>query len=217
MTLTHIYLGCILLSAIAASWYWKGLKRMQLSLFIPYLWYVSIQEVLLTILYDHKIITTTAVFYNIYRPVSATFFFTIFYKFSSNNPQVRKLMTKMYILYLIFMILDYTFVQPIHLFARYPALATGFLLSCFALLFLFNYFNLDNSRKEFQWFPVIPITVGMLAFYPVVNISFAFHSYLLYSEALLFGTKLYNIIPQIMSIFMYSCFTYAFYLCQKKN
>jgi hypothetical protein len=36
-------------------------------------------------------------------------------------------------------------------------------------------------------------------------------------EATLYGLKLYQAIPKVMSLFMYPLFSYAFYLCQKKN
>lgn len=217
MLLNYLYLSCLLLSALTATFLWRSLRRRQLSLFIPYLWYLNLQEYGLTALWEYKIITSTAIFYNIYRPFSATVFFLIFYKLRSNNPPVRKLMARMYIVYLIFAFLLLGFSEPITHLNRYLSLATGFLISSFALLFLFNYFNLDNAEEERKWFPVIPISIGILAFYPVINISFAFYTHLLKSEVLVFGTKLYQSIPQLMSLFMYSCFTYAFYLCKKRN
>jgi hypothetical protein len=64
---------------------------------------------------------------------------------------------------------------------------------------------------------VLWVVVGIVTFYPVVNIAFSFHKYLVAYEATLWGMKLYRMIPHIMSIFMYSCFTRAFYLCKKKN
>jgi hypothetical protein len=65
--------------------------------------------------------------------------------------------------------------------------------------------------------PVIWITIGIVVFYPVVNISFAFYTHLVSYRSDFLGIKLYKVIPQLMSIFMYSCFNYAFYLCKKKN
>lgn len=217
MVLNFLYLSCLLLSALTATWYWRSLKRMQLILFIPYLWYVNLQELGLTYLWEAGLIKSTAIFYNLYRPFSATMFFLIFHGLKSNNPPVKKLMERMFIVYLIFAFLLLGFTQPITSLNRYLSLATGFLISSFALLFLFNYFNLDNAKEEHKWFPVIPISIGILAFYPVINISFAFYTHLLKSEVLIFGTKLYQLIPQLMSLFMYSCFTYAFYLCKKRN
>jgi hypothetical protein len=65
--------------------------------------------------------------------------------------------------------------------------------------------------------PHIWITIGVATFYPVISISLSFQKYLSANDATLFGLKVYQAIPQVMSIFMYSCFSYAFYLCQKKK
>lgn len=217
MALNFLYLSCLLLSALTATWFWRSLKRMQLILFIPYLWYLNLQEFGLTYLWETGIVKSTAIFYNLYRPFSVTIFFLIFHGLQLNNAPVKRLMARMYGVYLIFAVLILCFGGPITELNRYLSLATGFLISSFALLFLFNYFNLDNAAEERKWFPVIPISIGILAFYPVINISFTFYKHLLKSEVLVFGTKLYQSIPQLMSLLMYSCFTYAFYLCKKRN
>ncbi len=216
MILNVVYFSCILLSAITATFWRKGLKSMQLTLFIPYLWYLTVQEIGVEVLYDLEIVKTTGVFYNFYRPFSATIFFLTFYRMELNTGIVKKFMKRMYIIYLVFTLLTFVLTTALVSFSSYIALATGFVNCCFALSFLINYFNLDNAEQEKRWFPVILITAGMLVFYPVINISFAFYKHLLATEALVFDTKLYQSIPQIMSIFMYSCFIYAFYLCRKK-
>src|SRR5690606_8798004 len=106
---------------------------------------------------------------------------------------------------------------PISIFNNYISLCTGFMITLCGLLFLFNYFKLDNPAEEKKWLPVIWITIGLVVFFPVVNISFALYKHLLAYQATIFGQKLYRLIPQLMSIFMYTCFARAFYLCQKKN
>ncbi len=189
---------------------------MQLSLFIPYLWYVNIQEIALDVLYKNGIISSSGVYYNIYRPLAVTCFFFIFYRLEITNALIRKFMLRMYVIYMTFAIITFILTTALKSFNSYLALATGFMICCFALSFLINYFNLDDPAEEKRWFPVVLITVGILAFYPVINISFAFYKHLLAAKTLVWGTKLYQSIPQIMSIFMYSCFTYAFYLCRKK-
>ncbi|MET0463520.1 MAG: hypothetical protein ABW007_10210 [Chitinophagaceae bacterium] len=189
---------------------------MRLSLFVPYLWYLIVQEIGVEILYTLKIIKTTGVYYNIYRPLAVTFFFFTFYRMEINSDVVKKFMRWMYIGYLAFVLLIFILTTALNSFSPYIALSSGFVICCFALSFLINYFNLDDPDQEKHWYPVVLITVGILAFYPVINIAFAFYKHLLAAKTLVFGTKLYQSIPEIMSIFMYSCFTYAFYLCRKK-
>ena len=216
MILLYAYHAAIFLSALSATLFRQGLKKIGLSPMPPYLWYVFIQETTLRILANTGVIKTTGFYYNIYRPIATTVFFLIFYRLTLNNTAARKLMHRMYIGYLAFTVFIFVFTNTLKYFSQYLSLATGFVISCFAILYLSSYFNLDNAEEERKWFPVILITVGVLAFYPVINISFSFYTHLLKSDVLVFGTKLYQSIPQIMSIFMYSCFTYAFYLCRKK-
>jgi len=97
----------------------------------------------------------------------------------------------------------------------YLILLRGFLITFCCILFLFRYFNLDNIKEEKFWRPLIWVTGGIVIFYPVVTLSLTFQDYLAAQDATLFGFKLYHLIPQVMSIFMYSCFSYAFYLCRR--
>jgi hypothetical protein len=80
-----------------------------------------------------------------------------------------------------------------------------------------RYFNLDNSAEEKFWRPLLWITIGIATFYPVISISLSLQNYLTVGRYTFYGLKVYQVIPQLMSIFMYSCFSYAFYLCQKKK
>ncbi len=216
MILQYTYLSCLILSALTATWFYRELKSRQLFLFIPYLWLVSIQEVGLFLSVKYGLLKTTGFFYNIYCPVSASVFVFLFYRISINAP-VRKLIGWLYVVYMSVTVITFLFILPITIYNSYLSLASGFVITCCGIFFLFNYFNLDSAEEERKWFPIIPITVGIITFYPVVNISFAFYKYLLTYGAAIFGIPLYALIPRVMSIFMYSCFTYAFYLCKKKN
>ncbi|HEX2629337.1 MAG TPA: hypothetical protein VHM26_10000, partial [Chitinophagaceae bacterium] len=80
----------------------------------------------------------------------------------------------------------------------------------------FNYFKLDNPAEEKKWLPMLWITIGIVTFYPVVNISFTLYWQLQsYNNTTIGGIKIHQIIPRVMSIFMYSCFAWAFHLCRK--
>ena len=120
-------------------------------------------------------------------------------------------------IYLAFTLITYIFIQSIYTLNSYLTIVGGLSITCYGIFFLFYYFNLDNASAEKHWQPMILITIGVVTFYPVINISNAFHKYLLAYEATLFGLKLYQLIPQLMSIFMYGCFARAFYLCRNKN
>ena len=216
MIILYLYLSCLLLSAIVATVFRRYLKSRQAVLFIPYLWYVFLQEVGVIVANALGVLAKSGIVYNFYRPVCTTIFVVFYYRLAINAP-VRKLISWMYAVYLMVTVVTFVFIKPVSEYNSYLSLASGLVITCCGIFFLFNYFNIDNSSEEKKWQPVIWITIGVTTFYPVVNISFAFYKALLAYDASIFGTKLYQLIPRVMSIIMYSCFSYAFYLCKKKN
>jgi uncharacterized membrane protein len=130
---------------------------------------------------------------------------------------LRKLTVWLTAIYLAVVLINYCFLESIFTTSSYLTLTRGFVITFYGILFLSRYFHLDNLSEEKYWRPLLWITIGIVIFYPVISISVNFQKYLAADNATLYGLKLYNVIPQVLSIFMYSCFSYAFYLCKKKN
>lgn len=214
--LLFFYLASILFSTIMAFVYRKHLGSRQLTILLPYLLYVFIQETILGLAYYLNYYTSNAVVYNIYRPISIIVFFCIYYNVSFMAP-LRRLIVWLTIGYFAIILINYCFIESIFTTSSYLVLARGFIITFYGILFLISYFYLDNQNDEKYWRPLIWVTIGLVIFYPVISISINFQKYLVADNASLYGLKLYNLIPQVMSIFMYSCFSYAFYLCQRKN
>jgi hypothetical protein len=214
-TLNVAYLASILFSAVMAFIYRKGIRSRGLIILLPYLFYIFAQEVTLLIIANLKLIKSNAIVYNIYTPL-AVIVFVWFYYHIPFMKSMRKLMAGTLAAFLILTLINYCFVESIFTTSSYMALFSSFIITFSGILFLFQYFNIDNPEEEKYWHPLVWITVGLVIFYPVFSISFSFRKYLYAYNATLYGMKLYHIIPQVMSIFMYSCFSYAFYLCKKK-
>jgi hypothetical protein len=194
----------------------QELKSRQLFPFIPYLFLLFAQEVSMFLYSFYAPTGSTGIYYNIYTPVNALFYVYFYTRIPFNNP-ARSITWILAILFLVANVITYVAIQSIRVYNSYLGLAGGFLITLCGILFLFNYFKLDNPAEEKKWLPVLWITIGVVIFHPVVNISFALYKYLLAYQATVSGMKLYRLIPQLMSIFMYVCFTRAFYLCKKKN
>lgn len=216
MWLHLIYLTCLLSSSVIAFAYRKSLKSRQLSLFPFYLLLIFAQELLAFLLIKQDPSYSTGYIYNISNPIQAIFFASFYYRIPFNQP-ARKLIGLLMIVFILANLFVYCFRQSIYTYNTYLTLAGGFLITLCGILFLFNYFKLDNHIVEKKWLPVIWITIGLVSFYPVVNISFALYKYLHAYQATILGMVLYRLIPQLMSIFMYVCFIRAFYLCKKKT
>ena len=209
------YMGALLLSALLSIIYRKYLSRWHLSIMAIYLPLLFVLEVYtgLRLYVWHE---STAAVYNIYKPVSVIVF-AIFYYYLPTMGRFRKAIIGITVVYLVAIILTFTFFKPLTVNNTYITLARGACISFFAIFFLMSIFLLDNPAEENFWQPVLWITIGVLVFYPVISIAVGFEELLRNSEATVGGIKLYQAIPRLMSIFMYSCFSYAFYLCKRKS
>jgi hypothetical protein len=216
MWLHIIYLTCLLFSLATAFAYRKSLKSRQLSLFPFYLLAIFAQELIAFLLIKHDPTYSTGYIYNISNAFQALFFASFYYRIPFNQPS-RKILALLMIAFVLANLVVFSFGQSIYTYNSYLTLAGGFLIALSGILFLFNYFKLDNQAEEKNWLPVIWITIGLVSFYPVVNISFSLYKYLHDYKATILGMVLYRLIPQLMSLFMYVCFIRAFYLCKKKN
>lgn len=216
MVLHIIYLLALLAAAISAFIWRKHLAGRALLPFWPMLWVLFVQEITLYILVLQTPTLSTGGIYNIYGLLITLFFAGVFYHIPFNRPY-RRLIAGLVLFYVLAFILNFTLLQPIRVYNTYLYISTGFIIDCLGLLFLFNYFRLDDPHEEEKWRPLLWITIGIVIYYPVVNISFSLYNHLVEYKATFFGVKLYRVIPQTMSIFMYTCFIYAFYLCKKKN
>ena len=215
-TLFFVYHGCLLVSAIMAIIYRKPLTKWHLAIMALYLPLVFLMEVYqASRLYIWK--NSTPIVYNIYRPVSVVVFAMIYSSIPFMS-RFRKPIIGITAAYLLIIIITYSLFPSIFSSNNtYLTLARGICMVFFGLFFLISFFRLDNVAEETFWQPLIWITIGVVIFYPVISISIGFEEYLRFYKATLSGHKLYQAIPRVMGIFMYCCFSYAFYLCKKKS
>lgn len=213
-SLLYVYEFSIFGSAAIATYHIKWLMNQKLALFVPYLWMVFLQEFLMIHFYEFLLGKSPNIFiYNIYRLITVLFFSYLFLRLPMMAP-VRKYIAGLALLFVIAFGINFTLNQTIFENNGYFGLARGFVVTCIGLLFLFCYFQLDNRKDEKNWSPWVWIASGMIIFYPVTSISQLFSISL--QSSYIFGLKLYNLIAQVMSIFMYSSFSFAFYLCRKR-
>lgn len=208
--LTIIYLASILASAIAAFYFRRFLPSRKLAIMAPFLAYVFLQELVLTILNIQRPDLKNAVVYNLYYFVTVLVLASV-YAHVPFLASVKKIIIAVAISFCVIEIINFAFIESVLNNSSYIPLIRAFSVTLFALLFLSRYFNLDNLQEERFWRPLLWITIGIVVFYPVISISIAFQKALHASGSV----KLYQVIPKVMSIFMYSCFCYAFYLCRK--
>lgn len=212
--LYSVYTAVILLGLITAITFRKSLKTRMLSILIIFLLVTFIQESILY-LYRHYIPQhSNVVVYNIYRPFSTIIFAILYSRIPIMKP-MKRIIISIAGFYLLANAVVYLFIHSIFEFNGYLGLLRGLFITSFAIFFLFRYFHLDDPEKENFWKPVVWISTGIVLFYPASSISLVFQKYLSEFTIIVAGFKLHQLIPQVLSIFMYSCFSYAFYLCKK--
>lgn len=210
-----LYSASILFSAVMALAFRKSIGQRKLIILMPYLFLVFVQELCLHLGEMFQFFTANAIVYNIYRPVTVIIFGIIYYQVPIMAP-LRRLMLWIIGLYLLANIITYSFINSVLVLNGHLVMMRGFVITCLGIFFLFRYFSLDDRREEEFWRPLLWLSIGVMIFYPVVSISLTFQKFLANSDARIAGFRLYNLIPQLLSIFMYGCFSYAFYLCSRK-
>jgi len=210
-----VYMLVILCAAIMAIVYQDSLRTRKLGILAVYLSYTFLQEVGLRVADHYNLFASTAIVYDVYKVLNVAVFAFIYSRIPFLAP-LRKLIIGLAALFILATLVQLLFPQTLTILPRYLPLARGLIITGYGMFFLSYYFRLDHRELEKYWTPVLWITIGIVVFYPVISISLAFQSELI-NFGDVYGIRLYQIIPQFMSLFMYSCFMYAFYLCKKKN
>ncbi len=215
-TTLYAYLASIIISAITAYLFRKDLEKKGLIILLPYLVLVVLQETGVFIYRQLYTDAHTDIVYNIYRPVTVIVFYLLYIKIKFRD-KVKKIMSWLLAVYLLCTIINFIFFQSISSANAYLGPAGGLIITSYGLVFLFFYFSLDDQSEEKKLWPLMMITFGVVTFYPVYNIVSVFRKYLQDYDATIHDISLYNLVGRLMSIFMYCCFAWAFYLCKKRN
>lgn len=211
-----LYLAVIIVCLVMAILARPGLKRRRIAIFVPFLFYILVQEIAVKIPDLASIKGLNGFMYNIYRPLTLVIFAVIYYRLPFMKP-FQKIILWTAAGYLALTVVNHTFFESIFGASRYLPLLRGFLITFYGIFFLFSYFQLDSKEAEEYWRPMMWITIGVVMFYPVTSIVVHLQRYLYLNSAMLGDFKLYNLVPQLMSYFMYSCFIFAFHLCRKEK
>jgi len=214
LTLQILYYLVLVTSTILALRAGRELYKNRLGIIVPFLLYVLVQEVSLHFLALTKSIPKNDIVYNFYRLLSVFVFMMIYARVPFMH-NLRKLIYGSGIGYFILTLLNYLLFESVYDASIYLPILRGILITFYGVLFLFNFFQLDDLDLERQWRPLLWITIGVVVFYPVTSIVLNLQPYLRTQTATIGGIKLYNLIPQFVSVFMYGCFSYAFLICRK--
>jgi hypothetical protein len=156
----------------------------------------------------------TLYIYNILVPLSSLFYgYTLYHLCTSH----RK---KMFIRYgtaafALYALINFLFIEGPNNFNMHAAIIGWTLIAICCYLCLDEYFRNDESSplaKAGFW-----IAAGLLLYNSGNSLCFSLYEYIKNNNLTFIGEKLYNIVPRLLSVVMYSAFAYAFILCRLRN
>jgi hypothetical protein len=215
MATFYIYLCFLFFSFLVSVANYRWLKSRLMHGF-PYLLLLTLIVELLANYLNRERGIQNAFMYNLFVPIEIGYFAWFYLRLPVNRSQ-RIFLGTLLGIYFAANLVMYLFIRPLTRFNAYLFIAGGLMIVIICLLFFYNYFNLDNPREETRWQPVIWISAGIVAYFTVACSTLALYNFMVSLQAELFGVRLYRLIPQILSIFMYSSFAYAFVLCRKEK
>ena len=208
-----IYVYTIIVSLIAAILNWKYLFRAGLQSFIPYL-LITLTAELMAVYHMYVLDASNGYIYNIYV-IFQTLFFVYLFSGTGLKRSYKMLIRYSGVLYLVICLIVYIAFRSVFEFNRFIFIGSGLLVCIYAICYLFYYFNLDDAEEEFRQKPLLIITAATIFYFSVVSLTIVLYPYLAQMRTAIMGEKLYNIIPRMVSLILYSVFAYAFILCRK--
>lgn len=95
-------------------------------------------------------------------------------------------------------------------------IGSGFFLATISLAYL--YVLVVNYDEKFLIDePGFWLAIGISLFYSGTSICFVLWKIILVNDLSLFGIRLYNFIPQVLCVVLYSCMSICLILCKKKS
>ncbi|MFB9845023.1 hypothetical protein [Mucilaginibacter ginsenosidivorans] len=131
-----------------------------------------------------------------------------FFQIIFDNSSIRRLIGVVMIGFLVFAIVDLSFIQSIYRFNSYPRSVAALIISGFCLLYFFKRGDSDDS-KSWVKYPLNWITTGLLLYF---GSSFFFFAFLdvLYEKASLKVNLFFGTVHATLVMVMYLLFTVGF-------
>ncbi len=183
--------------------------------FLPFLAFVFFSEVLASYQWYVLKVPTININYLI-ACVESIFYGYVFYSLS------HRVFFKKAILYIVLIseigyIISFIFFRNNYAYFFGNIIASGFFIAVIALSYLYMKFMDDDDESLLISEPGFWIAFGVSLFYSGVSISFSLYEFMKRNVLILFGEKLINLIPQILSVILYLSISIAIILCKQKK
>lgn len=202
-----------LFSLVVAIIYYPYLKNSVMKWFLPFLAFITISEMYGQYI-GYTLHKSNAEIYG-FITIMESFFYGYFFYSISEKEISRKIILVISVInisvsiFFFFLISD----NPSYLFTNLIFLSIFF--SIISLTYIYSKF-ISEEAAYLLGEPGFWVAFGVAIFFSGVSVVFSLHDFSMKHNLTFFGVKLYNIVPQILSVLLYLSISTAIILCKKK-
>jgi hypothetical protein len=201
-----------LISFLIAVWAYPYLRRSYLKWFMPFLGFIFLSETASNL--------APVGFYSTYlNPVfEVCIYGYVFFELATGR-RSRICIIILMACVLIAYVFSYFFLDTDHLFMFYymkVSMVFSFIVTAIALNYLYRQGSNDFSIRLLQQ-PGVWIAFGVSIFFSGFSLAGALYSYMIHMNLNVFGIRMYNLIPRILSVVLYSCLSVAIVLFRRRS
>jgi len=203
-----------ILSLFVAIFCYKELKKFSLSFFIPLLFFTCIVEIIAT---NNRFFgwKSNYFIYNIYLLVSLPLYLAIYSQMIELNTKTRIVYVMICLLCESLIIVNYCFLEGIHVFNSYSLVFTEILQIIFCCLLLIQLAVKEDKQSIYILnHPYFWINAATLLFSLGTLVLLGLQKYIALHHVEIDGKSIYRIFLPILNIILYTSYTYAFILCK---
>ena len=204
-----------LVALIIAIAYYPHLKKTFMKWVLPFLLFIFSCELISTymiLFYPGK---STFVIYYFIGVVEVFFYGYIFYKII-NRALYRSVIKYLVVISVSVYIIGFILDNENYIFYIPSLILSSFSIAIFGLGYIYTKFIDDNNTILINE-PGFWIAFGVSLFFAGSSIVFSLYDFIVKNNLNIFGIKLYNFIPRILCVVLYSSISIAIILCKKKT
>jgi len=202
-----------LFSLVVAIIYYPYLKNSVMKWFLPFLAFVFVGEMYVNYI---NIIVGNTLAINNFIAIGESIFYGYFFYSLSNYRWAKKTILILTVISILSSFASLAFVYSNPRFLYFNLILLALSLSIVSLIYLYSKFNMDENGVYLLSESGFWVAFGVALFFSGVSVVFSLHDLSLRYDLRLFGIRLHNIVPQILSVLLYLSISTAIILCKKK-
>ncbi len=209
---TYFYFIAELQAFLVACYHYKYLRGTYMKWFIPFLGFIFLGDCLAWNIFFYLKLSVLGLNYFLHA-LGAIFYCFIFYHFHQSN-KIRKSIVVVLTISLIGYLLSYLFLEKNYINLIYNSVMIEIFIIGLALSFLYKKIisedNLILTSDPGFW-----VSTAVILFFSTTIICFLMIDFIRENDLRVLGLRLYNFVPQVMSVVLYSFLSTAIILYKK--